>query len=151
MYIYIYVYISDLQALNGQCIYNGCCTLRVDFSKLPGLNVRFNNDKSRDYTNPLLPSGDGQVTSPYEQGIAAAAAASKLVFVARILRIGARSGAEAYYDQMTYSSETRNQHVMCPVRRCRSGRSLGRHGPGLCTYAHLCHRRAPRRYDELGF
>ena len=46
-------------ALNGQCLYNGCNLLRVDFSKLPGLNVRFNNDKSRDFTNPLLPSSEG--------------------------------------------------------------------------------------------
>ena len=48
-----------LQSLNGQNIYNGCCTLRIDFSKLPSLNVKYNNDKSRDYTNPNLPSGDG--------------------------------------------------------------------------------------------
>ena len=31
--------------------------LRVGFSKLTNLNVKFNNDKSRDYTNPGLPSG----------------------------------------------------------------------------------------------
>ena len=47
------------QSLNGQNIYNGCCTLRIDFSKLTSLNVKYNNDKSRDYTNPTLPSGDG--------------------------------------------------------------------------------------------
>ncbi|KAK2157505.1 hypothetical protein LSH36_190g05025 [Paralvinella palmiformis] len=46
-------------SLNGQNIYNGCCTLRIDFSKLTSLNVKYNNDKSRDYTNPTLPSGDG--------------------------------------------------------------------------------------------
>ena len=46
------------QSLNGQNIYNGCCTLRIDFSKLPSLNVKYNNDKSRDYTNPNLPTGD---------------------------------------------------------------------------------------------
>lgn len=46
------------QSLNGQNIYNGCCTLRIDFSKLPCLNVKYNNDKSRDYTNPSLPSSD---------------------------------------------------------------------------------------------
>ena len=45
-------------ALNGQNIYNGCCNLRVDFSKMADLSVRFNNDKSRDFTNPNLPSGD---------------------------------------------------------------------------------------------
>ncbi|CAM9269119.1 unnamed protein product, partial [Lampetra planeri] len=46
-------------ALDGQNIYNACCTLRVDFSKLTSLNVKYNNDKSRDYTRPDLPSGDG--------------------------------------------------------------------------------------------
>ncbi len=47
-------------SLHGQNIYNGCCTLQIDFSKLTTLEVRFNNDKSRDYTNLLLPTGDGQ-------------------------------------------------------------------------------------------
>ncbi|UJR30574.1 hypothetical protein I4U23_018102 [Adineta vaga] len=44
--------------LNGQNIYNGCCTLQIDFSKLHTLNVKYNNDKSRDYTNPTLPSSE---------------------------------------------------------------------------------------------
>lgn len=44
-------------ALNGQNIYDGCCTLRIDLSKLTNLNVKFNNDHSRDFTNPMLPSG----------------------------------------------------------------------------------------------
>lgn len=48
------------QALDGQNIYNGCCTLRISFSKLAGLNVKYNNDKSRDYTRPDLPTGDSQ-------------------------------------------------------------------------------------------
>jgi polypyrimidine tract-binding protein 1 len=46
-------------SLHNQNIYNGCCTLQIDFSKLTTLEVRFNNDKSRDYTNLLLPTGDG--------------------------------------------------------------------------------------------
>lgn len=33
--------------------------LRVGFSKMTNLNVKYNNDKSRDYTNPSLPSGQG--------------------------------------------------------------------------------------------
>ncbi|KAL4236022.1 Polypyrimidine tract-binding protein 2 [Mactra antiquata] len=45
-------------SLDGQNIYNGCCTLRIDYSKLGQLNVRFNNDKSRDFTNHNLPSGE---------------------------------------------------------------------------------------------
>ncbi|CAB0006794.1 unnamed protein product, partial [Nesidiocoris tenuis] len=46
-------------ALDGQNVYNGCCTLRIEYSKLTSLNVKYNNDKSRDYTNPTLPNGDG--------------------------------------------------------------------------------------------
>ncbi|KAJ8270133.1 hypothetical protein GJAV_G00110720 [Gymnothorax javanicus] len=47
-------------SLDGQNIYNACCTLRISFSKLTSLNVKFNNDKSRDYTRPDLPTGDSQ-------------------------------------------------------------------------------------------
>uniref|UniRef100_A0A8C7Y3V8 Polypyrimidine tract binding protein 2b n=1 Tax=Oryzias sinensis TaxID=183150 RepID=A0A8C7Y3V8_9TELE len=49
-------------ALDGQNIYNSCCTLRIDFSKLVNLNVKYNNDKSRDYSRPELPAGDSQPT-----------------------------------------------------------------------------------------
>merc|ERR1719415_484946 len=45
-------------SLDGQNIYNACCTLRIEYSKLSNLNVKYNNDKSRDYTNPTLPTGD---------------------------------------------------------------------------------------------
>ncbi|XP_018497605.1 polypyrimidine tract-binding protein 1 [Galendromus occidentalis] len=44
--------------LDGQHIYNSCCTLRIEYSKLQQLNVKYNNDKSRDFTNPSLPTGD---------------------------------------------------------------------------------------------
>lgn len=61
-YFYCYLFISStylfLQTLDGQNIYNGCCTLRIEYSKLSSLNVRYNNDKSRDYTNPNLPTGE---------------------------------------------------------------------------------------------
>lgn len=50
---------SAKQALDGQNVYNSCCTLRIDYSKMSSLNVKYNNDKSRDYTNPSLPTGDG--------------------------------------------------------------------------------------------
>ncbi|XP_076731548.1 polypyrimidine tract-binding protein 1 isoform X2 [Maylandia zebra] len=49
-------------SLDGQNIYNGCCTLRISFSKLTSLNVKYNNEKSRDFTRPDLPTGDGQPT-----------------------------------------------------------------------------------------
>uniref|UniRef100_A0A673B0K1 Polypyrimidine tract binding protein 3 n=1 Tax=Sphaeramia orbicularis TaxID=375764 RepID=A0A673B0K1_9TELE len=41
-------------ALDGQNIYNNCCTLRIDFSKLSALNVKYNNDKSRTFTRADL-------------------------------------------------------------------------------------------------
>uniref|UniRef100_A0A8C4E9E9 RRM domain-containing protein n=1 Tax=Dicentrarchus labrax TaxID=13489 RepID=A0A8C4E9E9_DICLA len=69
-------------ALDGQNIYNSCCTLRIDFSKLVNLNVKYNNDKSRDYTRPELPAGDGQpsidpsVAACCNAAVAAAAAAA---------------------------------------------------------------------------
>ncbi|NXF06670.1 PTBP3 protein, partial [Smithornis capensis] len=47
-------------SLDGQSIYTGCCTLRVDFSKLTSLKIKYNNDKSRDFTRIDLPFGDGQ-------------------------------------------------------------------------------------------
>uniref|UniRef100_A0A3B4ACW3 Polypyrimidine tract-binding protein 1 n=1 Tax=Periophthalmus magnuspinnatus TaxID=409849 RepID=A0A3B4ACW3_9GOBI len=48
-------------SLDGQNIYNACCTLRISFSKLTSLNVKYNNDKSRDYTRPDLPNTDAQI------------------------------------------------------------------------------------------
>ncbi|KFO24846.1 Regulator of differentiation 1 [Fukomys damarensis] len=47
-------------ALDGQNIWNACCTPHPDFSKLTSLNAKRNNDKSRDCTRLDLPSGDGQ-------------------------------------------------------------------------------------------
>ncbi|NWH35674.1 PTBP3 protein, partial [Chloropsis hardwickii] len=49
-------------SLDGHCIYTGCCTLHIDFSKLTNLTVKYNNDKSRDFTRIDLPFGDGQRT-----------------------------------------------------------------------------------------
>ncbi|XP_009076785.1 PREDICTED: polypyrimidine tract-binding protein 1 [Acanthisitta chloris] len=64
-------------SLDGQNIYNACCTLRIDFSKLTSLNVKYNNDKSRDYTRPDLPSGDNQPT--LDQTMAAAFGAPGII------------------------------------------------------------------------
>lgn len=44
--------------LENQNIYSGCCTLRIQYSQLSNLNVKFNNDKCRDFTNPNLPYSD---------------------------------------------------------------------------------------------
>ncbi|XP_063056619.1 polypyrimidine tract-binding protein 1b isoform X3 [Engraulis encrasicolus] len=60
-------------ALDGQNIYNACCTLRISYSKLTSLNVKYNNDKSRDYTRPDLPTGDSQPPMDQHQAMAAAA------------------------------------------------------------------------------
>lgn len=54
------------QSLDGQNIYNGCCTLRISFSKLTSLNIKYNNEKSRDFTRPDLPSGDSQPTMEHQ-------------------------------------------------------------------------------------
>lgn len=44
-------------ALDGRDIYTGCNTLNIVFSKHTELRVRFNDERSRDYTNPNLPTG----------------------------------------------------------------------------------------------
>ncbi len=43
-------------------MYYGCCTLKIVFSTLSDVTVRFNNDKSRDYLDPTLPSAPGMPT-----------------------------------------------------------------------------------------
>uniref|UniRef100_A0A7N8XUM4 Polypyrimidine tract-binding protein 1 n=1 Tax=Mastacembelus armatus TaxID=205130 RepID=A0A7N8XUM4_9TELE len=65
-------------SLDGQNIYNACCTLRISFSKLTSLNVKYNNDKSRDYTRPDLPTADSQ-PSIDPQTMAAAFAAPGII------------------------------------------------------------------------
>ncbi|XP_062268387.1 polypyrimidine tract-binding protein 3 [Platichthys flesus] len=52
-------------SLDGQNIYNSCCTLRIDFSKLSALNVKYNNDKSRDFTRADLPTGELEPTAAF--------------------------------------------------------------------------------------
>ena len=63
IYSGIWNYFLIFQTLDGQNIYNACCTLRIEYSKLSNLNVKYNNDKSRDYTNPSLPTGDPALDS----------------------------------------------------------------------------------------
>jgi len=57
-----------MQALNGQNIYNGGCTLRIDFYNMDTLTVKYNNDKMWDYTNPNLPSGDESARDDFRSG-----------------------------------------------------------------------------------
>ncbi|KAM6034112.1 PREDICTED: polypyrimidine tract-binding protein 3-like isoform X1 [Chlamydotis macqueenii] len=65
-------------ALDGKSIYAACCTLRIDFSKLTNLNVKYNNDKSRDFTRFDLPSGEGQ--PPLEPCVATVFGTQNVVF-----------------------------------------------------------------------
>uniref|UniRef100_A0A8C2XLL7 Polypyrimidine tract binding protein 1a n=1 Tax=Cyclopterus lumpus TaxID=8103 RepID=A0A8C2XLL7_CYCLU len=58
-------------SLDGQNIYNACCTLRISFSKLTSLNVKYNNDKSRDYTRPDLPTADSHASLDHQTMAAA--------------------------------------------------------------------------------
>ncbi|XP_054253600.1 polypyrimidine tract-binding protein 3 [Indicator indicator] len=46
--------------LNGQNIFNSCCILHIEFSRLSSLKVKYNNNKSRDFTRFDLPCGDVQ-------------------------------------------------------------------------------------------
>ncbi|KAK3732590.1 hypothetical protein QZH41_016071, partial [Actinostola sp. cb2023] len=55
--------LSAKYSLDGQNIYNGCCTLRIDFSKLSNLNIKYNTERSRDYTRPELSAGELDVAS----------------------------------------------------------------------------------------
>jgi len=45
------------QVLHGKNIYNGCCQLQIEYSKLTELNIKYNNERGWDFTNPTLPSG----------------------------------------------------------------------------------------------
>ena len=48
---------------DGQNLYYGCCPLKVEYSKLTNLNVKYNNEKSRDFTRPDLPTGEPNTPS----------------------------------------------------------------------------------------
>lgn len=56
--------------------------MRIDNSKLTALNVKYNNDKSRDFTNPSLPPGD--------PGAEVMASAGNMVNASELLLIAAR-------------------------------------------------------------
>lgn len=71
------------QSLDGQNIYNSCCTLRIDYSKMTSLNVKYNNDKSRDFTNPNLPTGDANDQLALSGGLAAGLGADLLLLAAQ--------------------------------------------------------------------
>lgn len=69
------------ESYDGQNLYYGCCPLKVEYSKLTNLNVKYNNEKSRDFTRPDLPTGDSSTPSvlqPIDQTALALAAAQGL-------------------------------------------------------------------------
>ncbi|KAM7278929.1 hypothetical protein ACFE04_006063 [Oxalis oulophora] len=48
--------ITARTSLQGRNIYDGCCQLDIQFSNLDELQVNYNNERSRDFTNPNLPA-----------------------------------------------------------------------------------------------
>lgn len=58
--------VEALAALHGRNIYDGCCQLDIQYSNLSELQVHFNNDRTRDFTNPSLPTE--QRPRPSQQG-----------------------------------------------------------------------------------
>ncbi|GAB4845168.1 hypothetical protein Ancab_038573 [Ancistrocladus abbreviatus] len=42
--------------LQGRNVYDGCCQLDIQFSNLDELQVNYNNERTRDFTNPSLPA-----------------------------------------------------------------------------------------------
>ncbi|GAV78730.1 RRM_5 domain-containing protein/RRM_6 domain-containing protein [Cephalotus follicularis] len=57
--------VSASASLQGRNIYDGCCQLDIQFSNLDELQVNYNNERSRDFTNPNLPSEQkGRTSQP---------------------------------------------------------------------------------------
>uniref|UniRef100_A0A8C4UKA2 Polypyrimidine tract binding protein 3 n=1 Tax=Falco tinnunculus TaxID=100819 RepID=A0A8C4UKA2_FALTI len=46
--------------LDGHSVYVSCCTLRIEFSKLSNLIIKYNNNKSKDFTRFRLSPGDAR-------------------------------------------------------------------------------------------
>ena len=57
--------------------------MRIDYSKMSSLNVKYNNDKSRDYTNPNLPTGDTNDQLALGGGLAGGLGADILLLAAQ--------------------------------------------------------------------
>ncbi|XP_052556778.1 polypyrimidine tract-binding protein 3 isoform X1 [Tympanuchus pallidicinctus] len=81
-------------ALDGRNIYNACCTLHIDFSKLTSLKVKYNNEKSRDFTRFDLPASDIQL--PLDPAIIAAFGSEGIIFQPHV---GTGFGPFAYIPQ----------------------------------------------------
>lgn len=46
--------------LQGKDIYDGCCTLHIEWGKQDRLTVKANNEVTRDFTNPALPTNSAR-------------------------------------------------------------------------------------------
>ncbi|GLU16504.1 hypothetical protein SLE2022_329360 [Rubroshorea leprosula] len=57
--------VSARTSLQGRNIYDGCCQLDIQYSNLDELQVHYNNDRSRDFTNPNLPTEQKGRTSQH--------------------------------------------------------------------------------------
>ncbi|XP_051543230.1 polypyrimidine tract-binding protein 2-like isoform X2 [Myxocyprinus asiaticus] len=97
-------------ALDGQNIYNACCTLRIDFSKLINLNVKYNNDKSRDYTRPELPVGDGQPA--LDPSMAAALGKDSSSLLGAVSPLSAAAAAAAAAGRVALSGQSGTSGVL---------------------------------------
>lgn len=97
-------------ALDGQNIYNSCCTLRIDFSKLVNLNVKYNNDKSRDYTRPELPAGDGQPS--FDPTVAVAFSKDSSSLLGALNPLSAAAAAAAAAGRVALTGQTGSSGVL---------------------------------------
>ncbi|KAG1944202.1 polypyrimidine tract-binding protein [Pimephales promelas] len=97
-------------ALDGQNIYNSCCTLRIDYSKLVNLNVKYNNDKSKDYTRPDLPAGDGQPS--LDPAMAAALGKDSSSLLGALSPLSAAAAAAAAAGRVALSGHTGSGGVL---------------------------------------
>jgi len=60
--------VNAQQTLEGYTIFEGCCKLRISFSRHTELNVKFQSDKSRDYTVGLPGGTDPAQFAPQNSG-----------------------------------------------------------------------------------
>lgn len=60
---------SAKAAYDGQHMFTTGNLLRIDYSKLANLSVKYNNEKSRDFTNSSLPAGPTLTSSPALGGV----------------------------------------------------------------------------------
>ncbi|KAJ6834371.1 polypyrimidine tract-binding protein-like protein 3-like isoform X1 [Iris pallida] len=79
--------------LQGRNIYDACCQLDIQYSNLNELQVNYNNDRSRDFTNPSLPTEQRGRSS--QQGYGDAAGLYGLPPGARAVPFGQMGNAAA--------------------------------------------------------